>query len=482
MNSGRDLHRQNTPLTEETVLLAYQLEAYRADSQPWTDQLTDDTLALIHCICRNYEPRFATKQPTTSTTASAGRNLCSRSRAMSAAAVPAAASASSTSEPFSEERVVYPPDWPIDRSCLNQAVSRLHGLFIHLTSAPVYISGAKAFIESLSVRTIERSLGSKVNKPRSELVISPSFSSSFINAPRNDQTAPSTKRPSTETNQSPVETSQPPSGTNPPPSRPSRSSENTSSPPSQNRPLSKNPSSDSAPPVSTSSGSTELVSCFAPDVAALLFLPEINATPADERMANPQARLTTDSSGAGAFSCAQQEVLDAMFNQILRRLNRQGNGTSTPETPPPASVQTAPADPSIIRHDIALCLKDSANTWWTMELDDVTRYGLINHPDGVQAICDKLKKRFHQAPSRALAKFERMIYSVQDAQRGQSVAAYTAELVAQAKQCRFTNSLDILVLQIWRHLNLPLRLNIDEPSPGTFVEAFIQLLTQKELN
>ncbi|OJD10093.1 hypothetical protein ACJ73_09940 [Blastomyces percursus] len=127
-------------------------------------------------------------------------------------------------------------------------------------------------------------------------------------------------------------------------------------------------------------------------------------------------------------------------------------------------------DPSIIRHDIAFCLKGSANTWWTMELDDVTRCGLINHPDGVQAICDKLEKRFRQAPSRALAKFERMIYTVQDAQRGQSVAAYAAELVAQAKQCGLADSPDILVLQIWRHLDLPLRLNIDEPSPGTSVK------------
>ncbi|OJD20838.1 hypothetical protein ACJ73_07827 [Blastomyces percursus] len=243
-------------------------------------------------------------------------------------------------------------------------------------------------------------------------------------------------------------------------------------------------------------------------------------------MANPQTRSTTDSSSAGAFSRAQQEVLDAMFNQILRRLDRQGNGTSTLATPPPAPVQTTPAywkatdigifwpeaqgdedivgrdsktyyrdvfsfttrlrvaaqtrDPSIIRHNIALCLKVSVNTWWTMELDDVTRCGLINHPDGVQATCDKLEKRFRQAPSRALTKFERMIYTVQDAQRGRSVAAYAAELVAQAKQCGFADSPDILVLQIWRHLDLPLRLNIDEPSPGTSVEAFIQQLTQKE--
>ncbi|OJD11330.1 hypothetical protein AJ78_07876 [Emergomyces pasteurianus Ep9510] len=71
-------------------------------------------------------------------------------------------------------------------------------------------------------------------------------------------------------------------------------------------------------------------------------------------------------------------------------------------------------DLSIICHDIALCLKNSANMWWTMELNDVVRYGLINHLDGVQAIYDKLKKRFYQALSRALAKFKQMIYTVQD--------------------------------------------------------------------
>ncbi|OAX83215.1 hypothetical protein ACJ72_02432 [Emergomyces africanus] len=64
-------------------------------------------------------------------------------------------------------------------------------------------------------------------------------------------------------------------------------------------------------------------------------------------------------------------------------------------------------DPAIIRHDIALCLKGSANTWWTMELDDVTRCGLINHPEGVQA----------------------RSVTVQDARKGRSVAAYAAELI-----------------------------------------------------
>ncbi|OJD10092.1 hypothetical protein ACJ73_09939 [Blastomyces percursus] len=262
MNYGRDLHRQNIPLAEETVLLVHQLEAYRADSQPWTDQLTDDTLALIHCICRKYEPLFATKRPATSTAAPAGRNLRSRSRATSA-------SAASTSPTESlAERVVYPPDWPIDRSCLNQAANRLHGLSVHLTSAPAYISGAKAFIESLPVRTIGRPLGPRVNKPRSELVISLSSSSPFVNAPRNDQAASTTEKPSTETSQSPPETSQPLTGTNLSSLRPSPPPEDTSSPPPQSRPPSEIPSSGSASPASTPSSSTESVPRYAPDVAS----------------------------------------------------------------------------------------------------------------------------------------------------------------------------------------------------------------------
>ncbi|OJD11126.1 hypothetical protein AJ78_08038 [Emergomyces pasteurianus Ep9510] len=453
MNCGRDLHRQNTPLTEETVLLAHQLEAYRADSQPWTDQLTDDTLALIHCICWNYKLQFATRRSTTSVAALIEQNL---------------------------------------------HINKLHSLFVNLTSAPAYINGAKAYIESLSVRTIGRSLGLKTNKPHSQLVISFSSSSFFVNASRNDQAALSTEVSSTETNQPLPEARQSSSGTSQPSSRPSPSPKDRPTP--EGRSL-----SESASPASTLLGLTESISCgYASDVAALLFLPKINATLANEAMANPQAHLTADSSNAGAFSRAQQKVLDSMFNQILRRLDRQGNGTSTPqETPSPAVVQTTPAktyyrdifsfttrlrvaaqtrDSSIICHDIALCLKGSVNTWWTMELDDVTRCGLINHPDGVQAICDKLEKRFRQALSRALAKFEWMIYTVQDAQCGRSVAAYAAELVAQAKQCGFADSSDILVLQIWRYLDLLLRLNIDELSPETSVEAFIQLLTQKESN
>lgn len=37
-------------------------------------------------------------------------------------------------------------------------------------------------------------------------------------------------------------------------------------------------------------------------------------------------------------------------------------------------------DPAVIRQDIGLCLKGSANIWWAMELDDVTRYGLYSSP------------------------------------------------------------------------------------------------------
>ncbi|OJD20690.1 hypothetical protein ACJ73_07976, partial [Blastomyces percursus] len=494
MNYGRDLHRQNIPLAEEAVILAHQLQAYRADSQPWVDQLTDETLALLHCIYRNYEPKQPPTEQSLSTLPTGRRNLRSKTRS----AAPETPSG----------QIVYSPDWPIDRSCLNKAVNKLHGLTRTLTSTPAYIEGANVYIGSLSVRTIERLLGPKTNKTPSRLVISASSSSPSVH-PSPDVRPANVER---------LEDSQ---------SQATSSNSQSVSPPlilAESIVLPRNVQASTSTPAESSTPTESTESIPRRDVRDFLFEKSTPVNPASNNMAQHAEPST------GAFSRAQQEVLDSMFNQILSRLDQRqnDNGPSTASEPPATVVQATTAywkatdigifwpeaqgdedvldkdsktyyrdvfsfttrlrvaaqtkDPAIIRHDIALCLKGSANTWWTMELDDVTRYGLINHPNGVQAICDKLEKRFRQAPSKALAKFEQMTYTIQDAQNGRSVAAYAAELVAQAKQCGFADSPDILVLQIWRHLDLPLRLNIDEPSPGTSVEAFVQELTRKESN
>ncbi|OJD24075.1 hypothetical protein ACJ73_04563 [Blastomyces percursus] len=68
-----------------------------------------------------------------------------------------------------------------------------------------------------------------------------------------------------------------------------------------------------------------------------------------------------------------------------------------------------------------------------------------------------------------------------DAQNGRSVAAYAAELVAQAKQCGFADNPDILSCKsgaTWTFRSCLYK----QPSPGTFVEAFVQELTRKESN
>ncbi|EEH10426.1 predicted protein [Histoplasma capsulatum G186AR] len=58
----------------------------------------------------------------------------------------------------------YPIDWPIDRSCLNLAVTRLHKLTETLTSATEYTASVNDYVAGLPVTKVERPLGPKARR------------------------------------------------------------------------------------------------------------------------------------------------------------------------------------------------------------------------------------------------------------------------------------------------------------------------------
>ncbi|PGG95084.1 hypothetical protein AJ79_10276 [Helicocarpus griseus UAMH5409] len=87
-----------------------------------------------------------------------------------------------------------------------------------------------------------------------------------------------------------------------------------------------------------------------------------------------------------------------------------------------------------------MCFKRTEQpTHGGMELNEVVRYGLISHPDGITKICDLLERRFSEAPSKGKhwRGLKRSVI-MEDASEGRSVASYAANLIVQAKQCSTT--------------------------------------------
>ena len=66
-------------------------------------------------------------------------------------------------------------------------------------------------------------------------------------------------------------------------------------------------------------------------------------------------------------------------------------------------VMAITRDDAMLPTTIDLALRGEALLWWTYELSDVTRIGLVRSADGLNKWCKALEERFKQPASEALA-------------------------------------------------------------------------------
>ncbi|OAP54183.1 hypothetical protein AYL99_11718 [Fonsecaea erecta] len=137
--------------------------------------------------------------------------------------------------------------------------------------------------------------------------------------------------------------------------------------------------------------------------------------------------------------------------------------------------------PAAIRLTLESCLRGEAESWWTNELDNVMRVGIVQSPDGVEEWCKALEDRFKESPSDALNRLNSFKYTIFDAQKRKSPIAYMAEVISAARACGYDNEYS-MVLFAWNEIDIQLRESIDEPGPGTTVATFMDTLRQKHAN
>ena len=137
-------------------------------------------------------------------------------------------------------------------------------------------------------------------------------------------------------------------------------------------------------------------------------------------------------------------------------------------------------DPAKMSSNLDTCFRGEAARWWNNEVDELVRGGLI-HTRDINNWCRVLEERFKLPPSQAMDRLDNIHYTIRDAANRRSVTAYVSSIVAAAKQCGETTEFQ-QVLRAWRHLDLALRAAIDEPKQGTTVKTFMDTLLAKQSN
>ena len=133
-----------------------------------------------------------------------------------------------------------------------------------------------------------------------------------------------------------------------------------------------------------------------------------------------------------------------------------------------------------LSQNLDTCFRGEASRWWNDELDALTRRGLV-HADNMDEWSEILQRRFKTPPGQAWSNLDNTRYTLNDVRNKKSVSAYVSSLVSAAKQCGETQEYP-MVLRAWKHLDLPLRRTIDEPIEGTTIKDFMELLVRKQSN
>jgi len=145
-------------------------------------------------------------------------------------------------------------------------------------------------------------------------------------------------------------------------------------------------------------------------------------------------------------------------------------------------VAAATRDARQRRQNLDVNLRGEAELWWNTQLSEVSRLGLVAHPNGVEEWCKALEKRFKISPSEAWTNFNLTRYTLEDVRNHRNPIEYVTTLIAAARNRGQGDSEVGLVMQGWMHVDMALCRDIDQSREGTNVEEFLDTLLAKQAN
>ena len=172
---------------------------------------------------------------------------------------------------------------------------------------------------------------------------------------------------------------------------------------------------------------------------------------------------------------AEQEAMEtkenkAIYHNVWTFTTRLRVKASTPE-----SAQA-------LRQNLDACLLGKAERWYTQELNNLSRSGLRNNPNGINAWCEALEARFREAPGISLTKLESLRYTTRDARNRRDPEDYCQEIMVHGRNAGTATTDHAQVLMAYQHMDGALRMSLPLVNEQTTMASFIKHLTVQKFN
>ena len=142
-------------------------------------------------------------------------------------------------------------------------------------------------------------------------------------------------------------------------------------------------------------------------------------------------------------------------------------------------VAAATCNSAKIHQNLNTCFHAKAEQWWTHKLDKVICPDLIAHHHDVEQWCKALEKRFKTSFNQVLIKLNTIRYIIDDVHAQKSFTAYVITIITAVKNCDQEKTEYTQVFHTWNHMNIFLKITIDESFQDITIAQFMKTIYQK---
>ena len=145
-------------------------------------------------------------------------------------------------------------------------------------------------------------------------------------------------------------------------------------------------------------------------------------------------------------------------------------------------VKAASDSPETVRGNLDTCLLGKAERWYTEELNELSRTGLRNDPNGVQSWCDALETRFRESPGVSLARLETIKYTIRDVRARKDPEEYIQKIITNGRNSGLATTEYAQVLMAYQHMDGVLRMTLPPVTDSTTMPKFIEHINVQKAN
>lgn len=135
---------------------------------------------------------------------------------------------------------------------------------------------------------------------------------------------------------------------------------------------------------------------------------------------------------------------------------------------------------SVIAQNLEQCLMGAADTWFSTEIQEVTRIGFRNDPHGVKQWIKALEERFRESPLRSQEILMRTVYSIQDCRDRKPVSDYVQSIIANGRNSTILPTEATQVAFAFSHIDADLRIGFPKPNENSTMEQFLKDIRDHE--